>query len=479
MDTLESLLQKIKVKLADARVYYLSNDPERALGLEKLLPNYSIVHIDNNEYLDDFNIGNINYFCLAKETSLMEDFFRSSVKLINSEQFLKYYQSTRGQQNYFQTFKISPAFELAVSKLGGMILNTKAELNRLYEDKITQYQLLSKLSINLPKTTIGVINEFHYDELCREYGKEFVIQFARGHTGSSTIFIENKEQFEEIKTQFGQRMVKISELIKGVAYTINCCNTKYGVLFGGLSKQITGNIKLTPLAGGTVGNDWADHKDFIKGKDKLCSEIKVIGEQMLANGYYGLFGLDIIVDKNGNHFFIEINARQPASIPMYTKMQLKNNEIPLSLIHIAEFLGIEYSIDIDIYNNIAIQPYNFAQVFIRAFEDISIKSQFPCGIYRLQGDNAGYDPIKEERINNAIFLDEQKDKSLLKQRDAYSIDQLEGKEGILILTQSKDRLIKKNDELARIQINQNAILVNDEIKPWIIEILQAVYNYQK
>jgi hypothetical protein len=97
----------------------------------------------------------------------------------------------------------------------------------------------------------------------------------------------------------------------------------------------------------------------------------------------------------------------------------------------------------------------------------------------LQGDNAGFDPVKEERINNAIFLDEQKDKSLLKQKEAYSIDQLEGLEGMLILTQAVGRNIKMNDEFARMQINQNAILENNNLKPWIIEVLQAVYNYQK
>jgi hypothetical protein len=326
---------------------------------------------------------------------------------------------------------------------------------------------------------LGTVDSFDYDDLKNEYGEKFVLQFARGHTGSSTEFVETSEQFLQIKNTFGQRMVKVSEFVEGIAYTINCCNTKYGVLFGGLSKQITGDERLTPLAGGTVGNDWSDHSDFIVGKEKMFEEIKTIGNQMIENGYYGLYGLDIIVKANGEHLFIEINARQPASVPMYTKMQIKNDEIPLSLLHLAEFLGIEYSIDVEAYNRKSILPYKNSQIFIRAFEDVEIKSDFQSGIYRLQGDNAGFDPVKEERINNAIFLDEQKDKSLLKQMDAYCIDQLNAEEGVLILTQSKGRTIKKNDEFARIQINQYAIQTNKELKPWIVEVLQAIYNYQK
>jgi hypothetical protein len=326
---------------------------------------------------------------------------------------------------------------------------------------------------------LGIVYDFHYEELVKEFGNKFVMQFARGHTGSSTLFIENIEQFQDIQSQFGQRMVKVSEYIGGNAYTINCCNTKYGVLFGGLSKQITGNEKLTPLAGGTIGNDWADHRDWKNGIEKLSNEIKIIGEQMIKNGYFGLFGLDMIVKENGEHVIIEINARQPASIPMYTKMQIRTGEIPLALLHLAEFLNIEYSINVDEYNKKACQTYKNSQIFIRAFQDIKISSRFQSGIYRLQGDNAGYDPVKEERINNAIFLDEQKDKSLLKQKDAYCIDQLEGNEGILVLTQSEGRTIKINDEFARIQLNQNAIIANNNLKPWIIEVLQAIYNYQK
>jgi len=200
---------------------------------------------------------------------------------------------------------------------------------------------------------------------------------------------------------------------------------------------------------------------------------------MTKDGYLGLFGLDLIVKENGEHVFIEINARQPASVPMYTKMQLRNGEIPLSLFHIAEFLGIEYSINVNEYNEKAMQEYNYSQIFIRSFEDLKINSRFPSGIFRLQGDNAGFDPIKEERVEGAYFLDEAKDKCIIKQKDAYSIDELESSEGILVLTQSDGRVIKFNDEFARIQLNSNAIQDNNQIKGWIVEILRAIYNYQK
>jgi predicted ATP-grasp superfamily ATP-dependent carboligase len=59
---------------------------------------------------------------------------------------------------------------------------------------------------------------------------------------------------------------------------------------------------------------------------------------MQSAGYKGLFGLDFVIDKSGQVFLIEINARQPASTGFHTKLLLKESKIPLNLLHIAEFL---------------------------------------------------------------------------------------------------------------------------------------------
>jgi hypothetical protein len=61
-DTISSLLTGVNDKLAHSACFYLSNDPERALGLEKLLQNFHIVHIDRSQYLDDLDTAGIAIF---------------------------------------------------------------------------------------------------------------------------------------------------------------------------------------------------------------------------------------------------------------------------------------------------------------------------------------------------------------------------------------------------------------------------------
>jgi len=478
MDTLDLIVSKINSKLGGTKLFYFTNDPERSLGLEKIVSNYVIVHIDDNEYLDDFEKHNIKYFCLSKSINLGADFFRSSLKLIKSQEFTNYFNQEKAHTNYMQTFKISPAFELAVRNLGGKPVNTSAKLNRLYEDKISQFQIISKLPICLPKTKVSKLDELNYHVLSTDFGGEFVLQFARGHTGSGTVFIKNESEFNNIKDTFQRRTVKVSEYISGTPYTVNCCITRQGVVFGGLSKQITGIKKLTPLIGSTVGNDWSNQADFINGINVLENEISIIGEKMREDGYLGMFGLDIIVKEDGGFVFIEINARQPASIPMFTKMQLMQGQIPLALLHLAEFLEIDYKIDIEQYNQDNMRPFNFSQIFVRAQKDCEIKTELQSGIYRLQGDNAGFDPVIKQQVANVIFLDEQRDKALILQKSAYSIDALQDCAGMLLLTQVPGRIIKQNDEFARMQLNTSAFQKNGVLKPWIVEVLQTIYLEQ-
>lgn len=475
-DTIETLLAKVNTKLEQGSFFFLSNDPERTLGLEGLIANMHLAYIDKSQLTSLLDNSHINTFCLNDHIDDTE-VFRSSLKLIKHQKFVEYFNTNKLEQNYIQTFKISPAFEKAVADLGAHLLNTTGELNRLFENKLSQYEQLSKLAVSLPRTIISTFAETNYEALARQFGNEFVIQFDRGHTGSGTMFINNKEAFNELAAKYPQRTVKFSEMVIGKAYTLNACVLRQGVVMGGLSKQITGVEGLTNLKGATVGNDFSSHQDFTSGKDALIEEVKLIGEQMRASGYLGMFGIDLLVKDDGTHVIIEINARQPASIPMYTKIQLHNKEIPLALLHIAEFLAIDYVIDINKFNETNMMPQNYSQVFVRALKDEVINSEVKMGFYRLQGDNAAIDRVSNEVKENTIFLDEDRDKALLFESSGYDISK-EDSPGLIIFAPSLGRKIKMNDEIARMQLQQGAFIDSNNIKPWIIEALKAIRNYQ-
>jgi len=475
-DNLSSLLEKFKTHFASSRYIYICNDPERALGLEKVIPNYQVAHIDLSQYLDDFKSNGIKYFCWQEHEA--EISLRSSIKLIRSDRFLDYYNLEKDKKTYIQTFKISPAFQQSVTNLGATLANTNAELNRMFEDKISQFENISALAITLPKGEIFSLDQIVYADLASQLGSKFVLQFNKGHTGMGTKFITNEQELNELKEQFPGRSVRVAQFIEGQAYTLNACVGSKGIYMGGLSKQITGDKDLTPFAGATIGNDFEYRKEINNDNLKqIENEVIIIGEAMRAKGYKGLFGIDLIIDTQGKVFIIEINARQPASIPMYTKMQLKLGQIPLSMIHVAEFCGIDYEIDQNTYNQINLAPLPYSQVFVRTFREYELEFPLRSGVYRLQGDNAAIDRVSSEVKPDTIFLDEERDMALLFQKDGYCIDDIE-QGGLLILTPAKKRKLAVNDELGRIQINSSAHLPDGQLHHWIKQALIAIKNYQ-
>lgn len=473
---IKNAVEKVKTKMAGESYFYLTNDPERALGLEGLL-DINIVHIDKTQYLEYFKAHNYQYFCLEEAKGEMNSMYRSSVKLIKSEQFLNYFSKTKSTNNYLQTFKISPAFEKASINLNTTLINTPARLNRLFENKLSQFTELFKEGIDIPKTEILILKETNYQALSEKYGKTFVIQFNLGHTGEGTTFIDSDKKYLELSNNFPQREVKVSEYIEGESYTLNACITKEGVLIGGLNYQITGIPELTSYQGGTVGNDWECRTGFDEHTlDSIVKNTKRIGERMKAGGYLGLFGIDLIV-KAGKPYIIEVNARQPASVPMQTKIQLQQNQVPLSLLHIMAFLDIKHELDIESYNIENLKPLPYSQIFNRAKIDLEISSDIKMGVYRLLSDNSAINRETGEPLPNTIFLDEEKDKPLVFQKDGYTIDDLDVG-GMLLLVPVRGKQIKAGSELCRLQLKQS-VINNNRLDRWVIESLTAVENQLK
>ena len=181
---------------------------------------------------------------------------------------------------------------------------------------------------------------------------------------------------------------------------------------------------MTTYKGGSVGNDWVTNLN-VRQKDQFIKKMRTIGEKMKSDGYIGMFGADFVFDSK-NAFLIEINARENASIPTYSKIQIEQGIIPFKLIHILEFLKIEYPLDEFKINNAIYDDYNLRQIIIR---------------------NTNKYPVKIKRTLNGVYS-----KNLDKIKDGYDIDYLSYNQ-YLILTVLGD--INPNLEIVRIQSREN------------------------
>ncbi|MBN1331829.1 ATP-grasp domain-containing protein [Candidatus Dojkabacteria bacterium] len=454
---IEFLLKQINLKLKDSSLFYISNDPERALGLEGLVDSYHIICVDDSNLLEGLKTAGIKYFSLEEQTGELNSLYRNSSKLLLEEDTRKYIEKNKKALNYFQTFKISSRFEKLIEGeiFDGKLLNTNSDLNRLFEEKISQYKALNNDGIQFPKTIIGRLADLKYKSLKKQIGEKLVLQFNRGHTGQGTLFLHREDDFNNIQAEFPERIVRIAEFVNGKAYTVNTCIYMGNVYIAGLSYQITGEKGLTNFEGGTVGNDFNYREGFSEQTyNQLYTQVSKIGERMAENGYRGLFGVDMILDNDGKIFIIEINARQPASIPFATKLQLELDQVPLLLLNLMAFLDIRENIDPMKYFSEAAKPIEASQVFKRNLETNPVIIDFD--------------------LKTGDYLIADKEEMRIKFKNyAYNISQI-GKDGLLLMTQKKGKRINPGNEILRMQIRQGVISKSGRLKPWVAEVLNNI-----
>lgn len=469
----EKLLELVNSKLKETPLFFFSRDIERSLGLESLLKNYFIASIESSYISSSLKkVKDGDILTLQDEgVDLKSD---STLELVKNEKVSQWIQTKAPNKFFAQFFHFNQPAIAVLESIGGTVLNSSSDLNRKYEGKLSQYKVFTDNQIPTPKAIIANISEVTWEGLKADLATDkFVVQEDRAHTGAGTHFVESEPGFLYTKKQLEGNTVKISQLIQGNPYTINGCVTKKGVFVAGLQYQITGIESLTPGKGSTIGNDWSHgYKSPTPEMRSSIFEItKKIGEVMQKDGFRGLFGIDLVV--RGNEFFvIEINARQTANIPMQTKLEIAQDQVPLALINLAEWLDIDF--DVTPFEKLNL--LEGGQIFLRSkTDDFTIKDDLKSGIYRLQSDNAATKRIAEEgqwTMNEVIFIDEEQDKPLIWQKEGYNVDYIvEG--GFVLLVQNKGQVRNKFDEVARMQFT-NQIVFIEGISPWIIEAMKAI-----
>lgn len=470
---MQKLLEKINQQLDKATYFYLTRDIERALGLEDLISSYHVAVINNSPILELVRKNNVSVFSLAEHTTNLP---ASSYRLLKSDSFQNYLQTINSDTRYLQTFKVSGAFQRFAEQQKFRVMNTSSALNRLFEDKVSQSKQLLASGVKVPNQEVVVLGSSSFNDMKSKYGDLFVLQFNRGHSGNATYFIDSEALWSELAGKYPQREARISQFISGPTYTLNGVITKHGVYLGGLSLQITGIKELSLEKGATVGNDFLCREGFKETTlTEIIAQAERIGNYMHSLGYLGMFGIDLIIS-NGSPYIVEINARQPASIPYYTKIQRNLQQTPLALMHIAAFLDLEIEEDAEVYNQVSMQPIEYSQVSIRAFEDTQVNTQFKSGIFRLQSDNSAKSVATGEVIADTIFLDEDQDKPLILQKETYNASDLNTESGILLLMPSAMQKISKGAEIIRLQAKQSVLLDATTVKPWVSDILVSIKN---
>lgn len=394
----------------DEPVFYLTNDPFKAIGLEKIIPNYHIVCIDQNPVIKQLKKGGVRVFCLEEEVGERNVIPRSSKLLYKHPLTQQYLIEHSPKSRHCNLVFFKPTFDplkSAPPRLQGRIrvLGNSVELNKEFEDKISFFSKALDLKLPVPRGVIGRFKSFHFADLRRQYGAPVVVQFRRGWAGNRTFFVREKEEFDKLKARFASQEAKVTEFIKGITLTNNACVTRQGVLVSAPFLQITGVKELVSYPGASCGNQWGVRVEP-KIQEKILLLTKKIGEVMRAFGYLGFFGLDFLIeDSTGRVYIGENNARLTASVPFFTQLEILHKFPPLLAFHLLEFLSLRFKIESRSLNERYQEGFRGGRLVVRNShgKPIKIASIMPSGTYTLKLEKVeeGY---RLESIKKNTFL---------------------------------------------------------------------------
>lgn len=436
-------------------LFFAVTFPKDGLGLEDIFP-YKIVSFDDHPIRE--LIKTDTFALLASTTEQPKR--RSTSVLLKHPQTRKFIDTYHQYEPNILTYKPSPSLESICQKNNWRLLANPAKLNREFEHKIKFAQYLTDLNLPQPDYEIKKLNDIEYDYFADHFGPKFFLQFPRGFAGSTTFLIKNATDLSSVKVKFLNYPAKISRQIVGPTYSLNACIVHptvnpNNIIIQRPFYQITDIPELNPSPGGTCGNIYSTDLQVIADLKQLFDDARKFGQLLSQHGYRGIFGLDFVIDAaTGQHYFIECNPRLTASIPMITKLQVQNNEVPLLALHLMEFLDLDYQLADSAIAPINQNPTIGSQIIFRNItpEPQATPITLKSGIYQVNSQKSLVpSKVKVKSIYKIKDLLLSQTGTLEYLRPGKDILDIQKKDEFLILSEPADKIISPGIEYLRIQ----------------------------
>jgi predicted ATP-grasp superfamily ATP-dependent carboligase len=299
-------------------IVYITRDIERALGMEPS-QNYRII-TNRTAYAENVQLQFPGFITLIDSPTMLDtsDLMEHEVTL----------ETLAHLDADVVVFKSNSRIETIALTYKWKLINPPAALAEKVENKISQVEWLGTIGEEwLPPHQVQPAKEIIWNK------EPLIVQWAHGHTGDSTVLINSAEELKVLQEKFPERLARVTIFINGPSFTANVVVTQREILVGNISYQITGIPPFTRSPFTTIGNDWSIPPSLLTEEEleQISSLAKTLGEKLRADGWKGLFGIDMIRDNERNRLFLlEINARQPASTTYESQLQTQYRSLGIS-----------------------------------------------------------------------------------------------------------------------------------------------------
>lgn len=289
------------------------------------------------------------------------------------------------------------------------VLAPSLALKDMFDDKLRQLELFSKLKVKTPPTKVCRLAETSFAQASDTLGGPFVVQPPVGSSGENTYFVKTEQDFDNVVTVLGtDRPLKLSKYLPVPSLNGHgvVLNTTHGLQSIAVcpSVQIVGTPGCTTRAEIYCGNDFSAAGRIAETvREEICTIMEKVGLFMGSQGFLGIFGMDFLL--NGDEVLaLEINPRFQGSTMLLSLLQADRGEIPLAVLHVMQFMGLM----LDFPGKVLAQlreryrdPYAGAHLIVHSLEDtpFRIEHDLKAGIYTLKDET-----IKRLR-NGATYRD--------------------------------------------------------------------------
>lgn len=311
--------------------------------------------------------------------------------LLRNEEVIAYVRTNgRGK---LVTWLLDETTERLATELGLEVCLPPVALRNYWGSKVNANRLAERAGIPcVPYVLSAVKNYSHLRQIAAHLGTHLVVQMPHGYGGETTFFISDQLDFEKSQHIItnGEEM-RIMKRIDCTSTGMEGCITRYGIITSPLILELINIPELNLYSGGWSGNELffnAFPESMVATAQNYATRI---GEQLRQVGYKGHFEVDFLIDKEHDILYLgEINLRFCGFTPMFAHALMMQQEAPLFLFHLAEWLDIAYDINTDALNLRWMTPPQSTSLSFLYMHHVleSNMRPIPSGVYRMDSDTS-------------------------------------------------------------------------------------------
>lgn len=328
----------------------------------------------------------------------------NSLAILKHPDVQRYLHRLVGKVGVF-LYKSTERVEKVCAENGWQVVGNLAAVRDPFENKQVFREALLKLGlrpIDGEIVNLASFDEAMFVKMQQKYGPELVLKLPEivkgGGVGLS--FVKNQADLKKfwqkvawLRKKHDLKNLIIEKKLDALSPSISGCATRFGVLTGVVQTQIVDVpevIEISRGAGMFVGHDWSYRPYSEKVQEQAEMICRCFGEYLYQKGYRGVFGLDLLVEKNTDLVYAcECNPRFTGAFPVYSMMQLAQREIPFEAFHLLELLNLDYQMEIEVVQEKYRQTKQGSQIILHNLTPdwLEVGSELSAGVYHFNNGN--------------------------------------------------------------------------------------------